>query len=218
MASIIAQPFEHIAEALGKSFRALFREVPLQWQPFVFIAVIFLIVVIIFTISGLQIRLPFVTIATTTAPALPGNIHGNLQQLQDQLQNVVHHLNDVPGQPRGAIDNAPLQEDIHNRLGQVYDVLNAINERQQRLEEDMQRAQPMIQQAPQPAPEGLGHLEAGATMVGAQEERQPVSETHPVATTHAVTETHPVSETFDPKTPVQNIDTAHVRDFDFKES
>ena len=131
MASIIAQPFEHIAEALGKSFRALFREVPLQWQPFVFIAVIFLIVVIIFTISGLQIRLPFVTIATTTAPALPGNIHGNLQQLQDQLQNVVRHLNDVPAQPRGAIDNAPLQEDIHNRLGQVYDVLNAINERQQ---------------------------------------------------------------------------------------
>ena len=85
----------------------------------------------------------------------------------------------------------------------------------------MQRAQPMIQQVPQPAPEGLGHVEAGATVVGAQEERperQPVSETHPVATTCAVTETHPVSETSDPKTPVQNIDTAHMRDFDFEES
>ena len=65
-------------------------------------------------------------------------------------------------------------------------------------------------------------MEAGATVVGAQEERperQPVSETHPVAaTTECVTETHPVSETSDPKTPVQNIDTAHVREFDFKES
>ena len=86
----------------------------------------------------------------------------------------------------------------------------------------MQRAQPMIQQAPQPAPEGLGHVEAGVTEVRAQEERperQPVSETHPVAAkTCAVTETHPVSETSNPKTPVQNIDTAHVRDFDFEES
>ena len=65
-------------------------------------------------------------------------------------------------------------------------------------------------------------MEAGVTEVRAQEERperQPVSETHPVAAkTCAVTETHPVSETSNPKTPVQNIDTAHVRDFDFEES
>ena len=194
VASIVAQPFEHIAEALGKSFKALFREVPLQWQPFVFIAVIFITVIIIFTLSGLQITLPFMRIATV--PALPGNFQGNLQQLQNQVHNVeaiVQQLNNAPVRQRGEVDGAPLQEDINNRQEQILELLKDMTERQQRWEELMRRAQPAIQEGPhdQPVQGAVGHVEEGANFAGAEEEKP---------------EKQPVMETPKLKFPVQNTD------------
>ncbi|XP_068726120.1 chloride channel CLIC-like protein 1 [Montipora capricornis] len=122
LASIVAQPFEHIAEAIGKSFRALFREVPVQWQPFVFIAVILIIIIGMFTISGMQVRLPFVTIATV--PALPGNFQANLKAIENQVVNVrelVDGLNEA-GRERDA------NERVRER--QIVTLLNALNEEQ----------------------------------------------------------------------------------------
>ena len=132
VATIIAQPFEQLAEALGKSFRALFREVPLQWQPFVFIAVIIIIVIAMFTLSGLQVKLPFVTL--TTVPAIPGNFQAQLRQLENQVRNMgetVAQINDVVHQ-REAVDNAPLQGDIHDKQTEILNLLETICEYHQK--------------------------------------------------------------------------------------
>lgn len=203
VASIIAQPFEHVAEAIGKGFRALFREVPLQWQPFVFMAVIVIIIIAMFTLSGLQVRLPFMTI--TTVPALPGNVQGNLQRLENQIQNVevaLQQLNNDARQ-RGAVDNAPLQENIIQEQEQILELLNAMNERQQRWEEVMRQDMAAIQGGNQPVQGdnqvvqgALGPAEREAKAMGTEEERP---------------EKLPVMESSKLKTPVQNAD----RDFKF---
>lgn len=112
VATIIAQPFEQLAEALGKSFHALFREVPIQWQPFVFIAVIIIIVIAMFVLSGLQVKLPFLTL--TTAPAIPGNFQTQKQQLTGL---------------------ATLQGDIRNKQTEILNLLKTISEYQEKSAE-----------------------------------------------------------------------------------
>ena len=55
-----------------------------------------------FTVSGMQVRLPFVTIATV--PALPGNFQANLNEIENQVVNVrelVEGLNEA-GRERDA--------------------------------------------------------------------------------------------------------------------
>lgn len=63
-------------EVTGRGFDAICREVSVQWQPFVFVAVMVIIILALFMLSGLHVTLPFMTI--TTNPALPGNIHTGL--------------------------------------------------------------------------------------------------------------------------------------------
>lgn len=170
----------------------MFREVPIQWQPFVFMAVIVIIIIAMFTLSGLQVRLPFMTI--TTVPALPGNVQGNLQRLENHVQNVeaaVQQLNNDARQ-RDAIDHAPLQENINNQQEQILGLLNAMNERQQRWEEVMRRDMAAIQGGNQPVQGALGPAEGGAERMDAEEERP---------------ERLPVMESPKLKTPVQNTDT-----------
>ena len=193
MASIIAQPFEHVAEAIGKSFRALFREVPLQWQPFVFLAVIIIIIIAMFTLSGLQVRLPFMTV--TTVPALPGNFQGNLQRIENHVQNVeaaVQQLNDNARQ-RDAIDQAPLQENINQQQEQILELLNAMNERQQRWEEVMRQDVAALQGGNQPVQGALGPAEGEAERLDEGEQRP---------------EKLPVMESPKLKVPVQSTDHA----------
>ncbi len=73
-----------------------------------------------FTLSGLQVSLPF-GIKITTVPVLPGNVRGNRQQvgsqkLKNQFQNYVdeawQQFKEARQSDRGAIDHAPLQKNI----------------------------------------------------------------------------------------------------------
>lgn len=117
----------------------------------------------------------------TTVPALPGNGQGNLLRLENHVKNVeavVQQLNNAAGQ-RDAIDHAPLQQDMNNRQEQILELLNAMNERQQRWgDEVMRRAEPAIEGADlQPVQGALGPVEGGANPVGVDEERRPVMET-----------------------------------------
>ena len=97
-----------------------------------FIAVIIIIVIAMFTLSGLQVRLPFVTL--TTAPAIPGNFQAQLRQLENQVRNVgetVAQINDAVHQ-RQAVDNAPLQGDIHDKQTEILNLLKTIREYHQK--------------------------------------------------------------------------------------
>ena len=161
-------------------------------------AVIVIIIIAMFTLSGLQVRLPFMTI--TTVPALPGNVQGNLQRLENQVQNVevaLQQLNNDARQ-RGAVDNAPLQENIIQEQGQILELLNAMNERQQRWEEVMRRDMAAIQGGNQSVQgdnqvvqRALGPAGREAKPMGTEEERP---------------EKPPVMESSKLKTPVQNAD------------
>ena len=93
-----------------------------------FIAVIIIIVIAMFTLSGLQVRLPFVTL--TTVPAIPGNFQAQLRQLENQVKNLaetVAQINDAIHQ-REAVDNAPLQADILNKQTEILNLLKTIPE------------------------------------------------------------------------------------------
>ena len=130
----------------------------------------------------------------TTAPALPGNVQGNLQQLENHVQNVeaaLQQLNNGARQ-RDAIDHAPLQDNINRQQEQILELLNAMNERQQRWEEMMRRPEPAIQGGNQPVEGALGPVEGGANRVGAEEERP---------------ERLPIMESPKLKVPVQSTDT-----------
>jgi len=65
-----------------------------------------------FTLSGLQVRLPFVTL--TTVPAIPGNFQAQLRQLENQvkyLAETVGKINDAVHQ-REAVDILDKQTEI----------------------------------------------------------------------------------------------------------
>ena len=131
---------QQVADTTGKSFRSLMKEVPIQWQPIVFIAIVIVIVLAMFMLSGLEVRLPFITI--TTVPALPGNAQVKMQQIQQQVKNIegiVQQLNDNMGQHR--IDNAPLQQDINNQQERILQLLQEMGERQNQMQ---RRVEPAI--------------------------------------------------------------------------
>lgn len=84
-----------------------------------------------FTLSGLQVRLPFVTL--TTVPAIPGNFQAQLQQLENQVRNVgetVAQINNAVHQ-REAVVNAPLQGDTHDKQTEILNLLETILRSQQ---------------------------------------------------------------------------------------
>ena len=93
-----------------------------------FIAVIIIIVIAMFTLSGLQVRLPFVTL--TTVPAIPGNFQAQLQQLSNQFRNLEEKINDAVHQ-REAVVNAPLQGDTHDKQTEILNLLETILRSQQ---------------------------------------------------------------------------------------
>ena len=136
----------------------------------------------------------------TTVPALPGNDQGNLQRLENHVQNVeaaIQQLNNN-AQQRDAIDHAPLQENINQQQEQILELLNAMTERQQRWEEVMRQDMPAIQDVNQPVQGGnlplqgsVGPAARGAEGMGAGEERP---------------ERLPVMESPNIKTPVQSTD------------
>lgn len=130
----------------------------------------------------------------TTVPALPINVQGNLQRLENHVENVQAALQQLnnDAQQRDAIDHAPLQDNINNQQEQILELLNAMNERQQRWEEVMRRAEPAIQGGNQPVEGALGAVDRGANRVGAEEERP---------------ERLPVMESPKLKIPVQSTDT-----------
>ena len=55
------QPLEYIAEAAGKSFRALFKEVPVQWQPIMFLSIVIITILFLFFMTGVQVIVTAIT-------------------------------------------------------------------------------------------------------------------------------------------------------------
>lgn len=54
----ITQPIETIASSLGNSYRLLFENIPIQWQPVVMLHIVLLTIVLVLTMSSYRIRIP----------------------------------------------------------------------------------------------------------------------------------------------------------------
>ena len=105
-------------------------------------------------LSGLEVKLPFMTIRTV--PTLPGNLPANLQLLQNQVQNIeaaVQQLNNAAVEREG-IERIPLEDEIRHQQRQMMELLNAIHQAGRQQE---QRA--------------IGVVGGGANNGGAEEER-----------------------------------------------
>ncbi|EDO45108.1 predicted protein [Nematostella vectensis] len=145
------KPLEYVAEAFGKSFRALFKEVPVQWQPFMFILVALLLVLILLFITGVHINFPFLQIGVGRGP------EGNIGRLENKVQKLTALLERMNEQRPPAIEDV---EEIENRADRQQAMLHAMNEGNQRMEAEMremqgllQRVMPALQAPPRPDPQ-----------------------------------------------------------------
>lgn len=98
----------------------------MQWQPFVFLAVVVIIIFAIFALSGLQVRLPFVTIATVPSHSVA--LQANSQKTQKQVQTALEMLQQLI--------EAESERDAseRNMQRQINTVLNTLNENAQGVE------------------------------------------------------------------------------------
>ena len=63
------EPLKHLAATSGECFKLFFREIPVQWQPIVFIAVLLLLIVSIISFSGFQVSTPLLSIGSKNTDA-----------------------------------------------------------------------------------------------------------------------------------------------------
>ena len=117
-------PFLVLSEHLGKSFRVLFKEIPVQWQLLVFVAlcVMFLLAI------GIQVYTPILRIGRgeNNAPQLAYReqiqaLTNQVNNLQAQLEarpvnrNQLNHLHLQDAPPQGeALEDLPPQNMIDN--------------------------------------------------------------------------------------------------------
>ena len=126
---------------------------PVQWQPFVFLAVVVISIITIFALSGLQVKFPFVTIATVPSHSI--DLEANFQETQRQGQTALEMLEQLI--------KAQGERDVreHDMQGQINTLLSTLDENAQRVDE---RKEPLPGREYQ---DGI-HLQGD---VGAAEER-----------------------------------------------
>ncbi|XP_031566170.1 chloride channel CLIC-like protein 1 isoform X2 [Actinia tenebrosa] len=114
------QPLEHIADAVGKSFRALFQHLPLQWQPLMFLACLVITILLLICVRGFHVSSPFLRFGVGGQPAL-NNEH--LLRIEHQMQQMAENKN-VP-----AIEN--VRNGDQAIIQAILDITRAMNERSQ---------------------------------------------------------------------------------------
>lgn len=114
------QPFEHIADAVGKSFRALFQHIPVQWQPLMFIACLVFVILLPICVRGFHISSPLIRFGVGGQPVLNNE---QLLRIENQMQQMAQNQN-VP-----AIEN--VRNDDQAIVQAILDITRAMNERSQ---------------------------------------------------------------------------------------
>jgi hypothetical protein len=86
---VIIQPMKMVAGAFGESFKALMQPVPVQWQPFIFIAAIIFSALFLIMVMGYGVNIPLVFSfgPRQKPPALPSgtDLQGMLLQIKDGI-------------------------------------------------------------------------------------------------------------------------------------
>ena len=102
---------KYFAAAFGESFRLFFKEIPLQWQPFIFIACVVIVIFFIISCSGLQIELPFLRINVNP----PAEVRYIAANVPENVHPMIEHLEN----PEGRQESEPMRNngnDIRRRI------------------------------------------------------------------------------------------------------
>ncbi|KAK3747284.1 hypothetical protein QZH41_016852 [Actinostola sp. cb2023] len=157
----IVQPFEHIADATGRSFRVLFQHLPIQWQPVMFLACLVVVILCLILISGIRISTPLFQIGVGVDPAVA---NAGIQRLENQIQQIIQQNAAIQNAaPAPAIENVRDDENRH-AIQAILDRINAINDRTQQQDDQLREIReflpclrPVAEQARQA--EAIEHLD-----------------------------------------------------------
>lgn len=84
---LLLEPLKQVASAGGVCFRLFFKEVPAQWQPFLFIAVFVIIVLLIITQAGFEIWTPLLRLVVRRP-----NLVEDYKRLELENQRLVDNI------------------------------------------------------------------------------------------------------------------------------
>ena len=101
LTQVLIGPLEQVAEGVGKGFTALFRNVPVQWQPVMFLAVLIIVILGLLLVTGVHIRLPFCTIGTGHAGDQPNQaLDQTLNQMLGRMEENENRMKDIQEQQK----------------------------------------------------------------------------------------------------------------------
>ncbi|XP_057298590.1 chloride channel CLIC-like protein 1 [Hydractinia symbiolongicarpus] len=107
----IFEPMKQFSSALGVSFRLLMKEVPVQWQPVLFVVIVLIVVFVVMAMTGFEISSPLLRVGFRQ------NVRGNEGERILQLEGQVRKLNEE----RLALQQNMLEQN-QLRIGQIeYD-------------------------------------------------------------------------------------------------
>lgn len=100
-----------IADAFGKSFKALFQHLPIQWQPVMFLACVTVIILCLILLSGVRISTPLFQIGVGVDPAVA---NASLQRLEYQINELKEQNRAALQQQRQENPAALMEERLEN--------------------------------------------------------------------------------------------------------
>ena len=100
------EPMKIFSKTIGVCFRLFFSEIPLQWQPFLFIAAVFLTALVIFAASGLRIETPLLKISTNNRREIQYIQHPPPSAVQPMIASEGSHPITEQLQTQKTIENA----------------------------------------------------------------------------------------------------------------
>lgn len=107
----VFEPMKQFGSALGVSFRLLMKEVPVQWQPVLFVVIVLIVVFVVMAMTGFEISSPLLRVGFRQ------NVRGNEGERILQLEGKVRELNEE----RLALQQNMLEQN-QLRIGQIeYD-------------------------------------------------------------------------------------------------
>lgn len=88
---MLLEPMKQVASAGGECFRLFFKEVPLQWQPVLFIALFIVLILVIITSAGFEVRTPLLSFIVRR-PEHAQNTLEELRRLQIENQRITERM------------------------------------------------------------------------------------------------------------------------------
>ncbi|GFO01789.1 chloride channel clic-like protein 1 [Plakobranchus ocellatus] len=96
----ILHPLELISSTMGKSLRAFFSEIPLQWQPVLMLVAVMIAILLILTLTRYRLVIPLLLRIEPKTPATTPDIHGPYSHPKRNESRILYRDHDFHLQKR----------------------------------------------------------------------------------------------------------------------